>query len=129
MLDARAVPDQSCRDANETGRKPHTPLSRRACASIQRHTAAFTLAREPRQKLWRFPAEPCENVPAFGEFFDEDPTHVAARLNEAVGPHLGCTGIRFRRCGRGNHTAPICTQPGCIESTMRRATTRCAFAS
>ena len=40
-----------------------------------------------------------------------------------------CTGSSFKRCGNGSQTAPICIQPGESESTIRRATTRCAFAS
>jgi hypothetical protein len=43
---------------------------------------------EANQKPRRaFPATR-ENVPAFGEFLDEDPTHVPARLHKAIGPHL-----------------------------------------
>jgi hypothetical protein len=46
------------------------------------------------------------------------------RYNQSI-----CTGSMFSRWGSGSQTAPICHQPGRSESKMRRATTRCPFAS
>ena len=36
----------------------------------------------------------CEDVSAFGEFFNEDPAHVPPGLNETVGPHLADTLVK-----------------------------------
>ena len=36
----------------------------------------------------------CEDVSAFGEFFNEHPSHVPSGLNEAISPHLADTLVK-----------------------------------
>src|SRR5687768_3798266 len=63
------------------------PRLRSSChrPAVHCHTATLALAGECRQKGRRLPAQTCENVSAFGMFFDEEPACVPAWIDEVIG--------------------------------------------